>query len=191
MQQQFYLTLFASTAIIPPMILTAFRTRMGWVALVADRHGLIASTLPRSSQHAALAECRSQLPPVAEFFPSPADIATNALTRLAQRKLERYFAGERISFDDLPFDDTRATPFQQRVWRLTRAIPYGSTRTYDSLARAAGHPNAARAVGQCMARNPLPIIVPCHRVVGSTGNLRGFGGGLAMKRALLEMEGAL
>lgn len=166
------------------MILTAFRTRMGWVALAADQHALIASTLPRPSQRAALAQCAAQLS-------STTEIATNALTRLAQRKLERYFAGERISFDDLPFDDSHATPFQQCAWRLTRSIPYGSTRTYDSLARAAGHPNAARAIGQCMAHNPLPIIVPCHRVLGSTGDLRGFGGGLAMKRALLKMEGAL
>ncbi len=166
------------------MILTAFRTPTGWVALAADRHALFASTLPHSSQRAALTACGSRLP-------SPAPVGTNALTRSARRLLERYFAGEHVSFDDLPFDDSSATPFQRCVWQLTRAIPYGSTRTYDSLARSAGHPHAARAIGQCMARNPLPIIVPCHRVVGTAGDLRGVGGGLAMKRALLEMEGAL
>ncbi len=110
--------------------------------------------------------------------------------RRARAKITRYFTGQHVSFDDLPFDDSHATEFQRRVWRVTRAIPYGTTRTYHEMARAVGRPNAARAVGQCMARNPLPIIIPCHRLVGSSGDLRGFGGGIAMKRALLEMEGA-
>lgn len=184
MQQHFELTLFTTIAIILAMILTAFRTRMGWVALVADHRALIVSTLPRSSADTALAECRTVLR-------TAVPRGDNPLTHLAQHKLELYFAGERVSFDELAFDDARATAFQRSVWRLTRAIPYGSTRTYQSLARALRRPYAARAIGQCMARNPLPIIVPCHRVVGTAGDLRGFGGGLPMKRALLEMEGAL
>lgn len=166
------------------MILTCFHTRMGWVALLADDHALLGMTLPCATQRVALDELR------AEFHCQPPR-GENAITRHAQKKLERYFRGERVSFDEIPIDGSKATDFQQRVWRLTRAIPYGVTRTYDALARAVGRPYAARAVGQCMARNPLPIIIPCHRVVGSAGDLRGFGGGLAMKRALLEMEGAL
>lgn len=166
------------------MILTCFHTRMGWVALLADDHALLGMTLPRATRRVALDELR------AEFHCQPPR-GENAITRHAQKKLERYFRGERVSFDEIPIDGSKATDFQQRVWRLTRAIPYGVTRTYDALARAVGRPYAARAVGQCMARNPLPIIIPCHRVVGSAGDLRGFGGGLAMKRALLEMEGAL
>ena len=166
------------------MILTSFRTRMGWVAILANAHALIGITLPRSSRRAALDELR------AEFRCNP-PLDENTITRRPRQKLEHYFQCERISFDDLALDDSHATDFQRRVWQLTRAIPYGSTRTYHELARAAGRPNAARAIGQCMAKNPWPIIIPCHRVVGSTGDLRGFGGGLTMKRALLKMEGAL
>lgn len=166
------------------MILTCFHTRMGWVALLADDHALLGLTLPRTTRRAALDELR------VEFHCQPPH-GENVITRLTRQKIERYFHGERVTFDDIPIDGLKATEFQRRVWWLTRAIPYGATRTYDSLARAVGRPHAARAVGQCMARNPLPIIIPCHRVVGSGGDLRGFGGGLTMKQALLEMEGAL
>jgi len=77
------------------------------------------------------------------------------------------------------------------VWELTRAIPRGHTRAYGEIAREVGSPGAARAVGQSMARNPWPVVVPCHRVVASDGSLTGFGGGLVMKRRMLEMEGCL
>ncbi len=166
------------------MVLTCFHTRLGWVALLANDDALLGITLPRATRRAALGELRT------EFHCHPSR-GENPLTRRAQLQLERYFRGEHVVFDDIPIDGSTGTDFQQRVWKLTRAIPYGATRTYTELARAAGRPNAARAIGQCMARNPLPIIIPCHRVVGSAGDLRGFGGGLAMKRALLEMEGAL
>ncbi len=159
-------------------VANCFHTRLGWVALLADEHALLAMTLPQTSRHAAL-----------DKLPNGFQLGENALVRRARAKIIRYFSGHRVSFDDLPFDDSRATEFQRRVWRLTRAIPYGETRTYHAIARAAGRPNAARAVGQCNARNPLPIIIPCHRLVGSAGDMRGFGGGIAMKRALLEMEG--
>jgi methylated-DNA-[protein]-cysteine S-methyltransferase len=105
-------------------------------------------------------------------------------------KLQRYFNGEPIDFDE-PLDPSIGTEFQRRVWSITRAIPRGWTRTYGEIAREAGSPRAARAVGQSMARNPWPVIVPCHRVVGSDGSLTGFGGGLKMKRGMLEMEGGL
>ncbi len=170
--------------IIPPMVLTCFHTRLGWVALLASDDALLGITLPRATHRAAIEELRT------EFHCRPSR-GENRLTRRAQLQLARYFRGERVSFDDIPIDGSTGTDLQQRVWKLTRAIPYGATRTYTELACAAGRPNAARAIGQCMARNPLPIIIPCHRVVGSAGDLRGFGGGLAMKRALLEMEGAL
>jgi O-6-methylguanine DNA methyltransferase len=179
-----HLTLFVTANIIRSMIFTSFHTRMGWVALLADDQALLGLALPRATRRAALDELR------VEFHCQPPR-GENDITRLAQQKIERYFHGERVTFDGIPIDGFKATDFQRSVWRLTRAIPYGTTRTYDSLARAVGRPHAARAVGQCMARNPLPIIIPCHRVVGSGGDLRGFGGGLAMKQALLEMEGAL
>jgi methylated-DNA-[protein]-cysteine S-methyltransferase len=105
-------------------------------------------------------------------------------------KLRRYFSGEEVTFDE-PLDPTVGTGFQQRVWAITRAIPRGQTRTYGEIARKAGSPGAARAVGQAMATNPWPPIVPCHRVVGHAGQLTGFGGGLEMKRRMLVMEGAI
>lgn len=178
-----YLTHWASAIIIRTMIVTPFRTRLGWVALLADDHALLGLTLPRSTCHAAVTELRTEF----NCHPMPGE---NALTKRARGMLIRYFEGRRVVFDDLPVEQP-GTAFQQRVWQLTRAIPYGSTRTYHELACAAGRPRAARAVGQCNARNRLPIIIPCHRLVGSQGDLRGFGGGIPMKRTLLEMEGAL
>ncbi len=168
------------------MFVTSFLTRLGWVALLANDRVLLGMTLPRPTRRAAVQELHAewQAQRIRQIEPGG-----NSLTRRTRRMLTRYFLGRPVRFDGLPIE-TRGTAFQQRVWRLTRAIPYGSTRTYRSLARAAGRPNAARAVGQCMARNPLPIIIPCHRVVGSRGDLRGFGGGMPMKRTLLEMEGA-
>ncbi len=161
----------------PARLATCFRTRLGWVALLADEHVLIATTLPQPSRRAALARLPTDFQP-----------GENALIRRTRALIIRFFSGHRVSFNDLPCDDSLGTEFQRRVWLLTRAIPYGQTRTYGDLARAAGRPQAARAIGQCMARNPLPLIIPCHRLVGSAGDLRGFGGGLAMKRALLKME---
>jgi methylated-DNA-[protein]-cysteine S-methyltransferase len=104
-------------------------------------------------------------------------------------KLRRYFDGEPVAFDE-PLDPGIGTAFQRRVWAATRAIPRGQTRTYGQLAREVGSPGAARAVGQAMAHNPWPVIVPCHRVVGHDGRLTGFGGGLAMKERMLAMEHA-
>jgi methylated-DNA-[protein]-cysteine S-methyltransferase len=104
----------------------------------------------------------------------------------AQRQLAEYFAGERRSFD-LPLDP-RGTPFQLGVWRLLGEIPYGETISYGEQARRLGRLGAARAVGAANGRNPLSIVVPCHRVVGADGRLVGFGGGLDAKRYLLDLE---
>jgi methylated-DNA-[protein]-cysteine S-methyltransferase len=106
----------------------------------------------------------------------------------AVRELEEYFAGERRTFS-VPLAP-RGTTFQLSVWQALRAIPYGVTLTYGDLARRLGCPAGARAVGLANGANPLPIIVPCHRVIGADGSLTGFGGGLAIKRALLALEGA-
>ncbi len=105
----------------------------------------------------------------------------------AVRQLGAYFAGELTDFDlELA---PRGTPFQLSVWRALRRIPYGQTVSYGELARAIGRPRASRAVGAANGSNPLPIVVPCHRVIGSTGKLTGFGGGLKTKAALLALEG--
>ena len=111
-----------------------------------------------------------------------------ALTACA-RQLTGYFTGTRLGFD-LPLAPA-GTPFQRAVWEALAAIPYGELRSYRDIARAIGRPAAVRAVGAANGRNPLPIVVPCHRVVGSDGSLTGFAGGLGIKRKLLELEGAL
>lgn len=104
----------------------------------------------------------------------------------ARRQLSEYFAGERRKFD-LPVQLT-GTEFQVRVLEALREIPYGETVTYGDIAKRIGRPKAVRAVGAANGRNPLPIVVPCHRVIGSTGDLTGFGGGLDTKEALLRHE---
>ncbi len=102
------------------------------------------------------------------------------------RQLEAYFAGELTDFS-LALAP-RGTPFQLSVWQALREIPYGATRSYGELARAIGRPKASRAVGAANGSNPLPIVVPCHRVIGSSGKLTGFGGGLEAKAILLSLE---
>jgi O-6-methylguanine DNA methyltransferase len=104
-------------------------------------------------------------------------------------ELEEYFSGSRREFS-FPLD-LRGTDFQLACWRALLAIPYGETRTYADIAGAVGRPNAFRAVGMANNRNPIAIVVPCHRVIASDGTLCGYGGGLSVKRKLLELEGAL
>lgn len=107
----------------------------------------------------------------------------------ASRQLREWFAGSRTAFD-LPLDLDRATAFQRRAWLALAEIPYATTRSYGEQARVLGHPRAARAVGAANGRNPLPVVLPCHRLVGADGALTGFGGGLQVKRALLAHEAA-
>jgi methylated-DNA-[protein]-cysteine S-methyltransferase len=115
-------------------------------------------------------------------------IADGAPFRLVIGQLGEYFAGERRRFD-LPLAP-QGTEFQRRVWRALTEIPYGKTVSYGELARHIGKPGAPRAVGLANGANPLPIIVPCHRVIGADGSLTGFGGGLPIKRKLLALEAA-
>jgi methylated-DNA-[protein]-cysteine S-methyltransferase len=121
----------------------------------------------------------------------PAEIAEDPeLARKPFREviaqLEGYFVRQRFSFD-LPLVP-EGTPFQREVWSALLAIPYGETVSYSELARRLGRSNASRAVGAANGRNPIPIIIPCHRVIGADGSLTGFGGGLPIKRRLLELE---
>ncbi len=103
-------------------------------------------------------------------------------------KLKDYLEGKKVFFSE-PLDLRGATPFQRAVWERTGTIPYGEVRSYDWLAKRIGHPQAARAVGRSLALNPLPILIPCHRVVRKNGGLGGFSGGSGLKRRLLEVEG--
>jgi methylated-DNA-[protein]-cysteine S-methyltransferase len=107
----------------------------------------------------------------------------------ARRELDEYFAGKRRSFD-LRLDLRAMPPFTLEVLDELARVPYGETTTYGALARRVGHPRAARAVGTVMHRNRIPIVLPCHRVVGATGSLTGYAGGLDRKETLLELEGA-
>ena len=117
----------------------------------------------------------------------PAGEETPVLAR-GRAELLEYFRGERRAFT-VPLEP-RGTPFQRRVWDALAAVPWGETVTYGALARQIGSPGAVRAVGQANHRNPLPIFLPCHRVVGADGSLTGYAGGLDMKRFLLDLEGA-
>jgi methylated-DNA-[protein]-cysteine S-methyltransferase len=107
-----------------------------------------------------------------------------------RRQLDEYFKGTRTSFE-LPVDLRQSAPFSRTVLEKLARVPYGRVTTYGALARAADRPQAARAVGTVMNRNPIPIVLPCHRVVGANGSLVGYGGGLERKERLLELEGAI
>jgi methylated-DNA-[protein]-cysteine S-methyltransferase len=113
--------------------------------------------------------------------------ATHPVLLAACEQMAQYFAGERLVFD-LPLGLLAGTTFQRHVWAALRAIPAGTTTSYGALAQGVGRPKAVRAVGAAVGRNPLGIVVPCHRVVGSQGALTGYAGGLERKRALLELE---
>ena len=115
------------------------------------------------------------------------DGARTELTDRTFDELERYFAGALREFT-VPVAFTFGTPFQHAVWHALQQIPYGQTRTYAQIAQAVGRPKAVRAVGSANNRNPIPFIVPCHRVVGANGNLVGYAYGVEMKRSLLLME---
>ncbi|WP_344287640.1 methylated-DNA--[protein]-cysteine S-methyltransferase [Streptomyces synnematoformans] len=123
--------------------------------------------------------------PAEETFGTPADAADPPFAAVAAQ-LRAYFAGERTDFD-LPLR-LAGTPFQQRVWEQLRQIPYGETLSYGELAERVGNPAASRAVGMANGRNPVGIIVPCHRVVGANGSLTGYGGGIDRKKQLLALE---
>ena len=149
-------------------------TPIGPLGLVGDGAALLQVRLPERGAPAALADAGRR---------------DDAALAEARAQLEAWFAGERQDFElELA---AVGSPFQQRVWAALRTIPYGRTTSYGAIAAQLGRPTASRAVGAANGRNPLPIIVPCHRVIGADGALTGFGGGLACKRWLLEHEGAL
>ncbi len=157
---------------------TVFETAFGWVGVLASGYGLLATSLPQPT----IEQARTELgPDVAAAIWSPGRFSGLASC------LRSYFRGGLVAFPD-QLDLTLATPFEREVWVAARLIPYGETRSYRWIAGQIGRPRAARAVGQALSRNPLPIIVPCHRVITSEGGLGGFGGGLEMKRRLLALE---
>lgn len=150
------------------MRIAKLETPVGTLTLVAADAGLRAVLFP------------------GEASPEGAVEGAHPLLASAERQLQEYFAGERRTFE-LPLDPV-GTPFQRRCWLALSSIPYGTTISYGEQARRLEHPRAARAVGAANARNPIPIVFPCHRVVGVNGALTGYGGGLDAKRILLDHE---
>lgn len=165
------------------MGLYVFPTRLGWMGLTYSPRGLTRLVFGHRSASAACAALRAD-------SATPLDREPPTWVTLLARALTDYAEGRNVSFTSVQLDLTGLTPFQRRVLAVCRRIPRGSVVTYRQLAAAAGSPGAARAAGQCMAKNRFPLIVPCHRVVGSRGALGGFSApqGLAMKRRLLAME---
>ena len=155
---------------------TTFKTDFGWVVLIGSEGKVVGVELPRPTRRAAI-----------EGIPADAEESYERFGALPEQ-LKRYFAGERVTFDcDVEFDGLGS--FERRILDETRKIPYGRITTYGSLASRTGRPRAARAVGNAMRKNPLPIIIPCHRVLHADGSLGGFAAGLEMKRRLLSLEG--
>lgn len=155
----------------------AFLTPFGAMVVTADEQGAIVQLLlPGKAADRAAADLQGR------------GLGEVALFGDALGQLNDYFAGRRRTFT-VPVNP-QGTPFQRKVWEALQEIPYGTTISYSELADRVGDPNAVRAVGLANARNPIPIIIPCHRVIGKDGSLTGFGGGIALKASLLRLEGA-
>ena len=153
----------------------------GWIALLAGPNGL-----RRISLKPERADALAALAPDLDGAIATDD---DAILTQAHRHLTAYFAGDCAALSQIDLDLTGAPPFYRAAWDACRTIPAGATRSYRWLATAAGNPDAVRAAGQAMAKNPLPLVIPCHRVIGSGGGLHGYGGGgIAVKSWLLDLE---
>jgi methylated-DNA-[protein]-cysteine S-methyltransferase len=154
-------------------------TSLGWVGVLASDRGIRKLVLPTQSPQEAV----EGLQPEAR----DAELSPDRFQEL-QSRLEALFSGESAALDGESLDLDEASPFFRRAWQACRTIPRGETRSYAWLAAEAGSPRAMRAAGQAMARNPVALIIPCHRVIGSDGGLHGYGGGLGLKQRLLDAE---
>ncbi len=181
-----------------------FPTRWGWMGLSTSAKGVRAIVLAKPSRHAverALAGCRGSKFDVrgsiratdnktASSSRQPRTSNPEPILREAQRQVLRYLAGRSRALD-FPVDLSGGTPFQRRVWQTAMPIPYGRARSYRWIASKIGGRRYSRAVGNALGANPVPLIVPCHRVVAHDASLGGFSCGLAIKRKLLDLEGTL
>jgi len=154
-------------------------TCLGWTGVVGSPNGLKKVILPLKSKEAVLGRITS--------YGCEAENQDLAYSNELCDRLRRYFGGESVDFAD-KLDLSGTTRFQQNVWLTVHNIPRGGTRSYGWVAKQLGLPKAARAVGQALGRNPVPIVIPCHRVIGSDGKLGGFGGGVEIKKYLLQLE---
>lgn len=159
-----------------------FNSSLGVIRIASTEKGVCKIALPEESQEEFFRWLR------AHFGPQNV-IEDKGKNEAVLAELEKYLADELREFQS-PLD-LRGTEFQKKVWREVRAIPYGATRSYRAIAEKIGHPRAYRAVGTANGANPIPIIVPCHRVIGKDGSLKGYGSGLAMKERLLRLERAI
>lgn len=155
---------------------------IGALRLAATRVGLLRLALPRGGGEGFSGWLRRHVPDGERIAGQPA-------LEVARKQLDEYFAGERLAFN-VPLD-LRGTPFQLRCWQALLEIPLGQTRSYGQIARGLGKPRATRAVGSANGANPIPLLVPCHRVIASDGKLGGYRGGLDTKRKLLAFEQSL
>ena len=155
-----------------------FNTSVGWLGILASAKGLLCVTLPQRS-----------VQDVRRLLGDRVNQATWSPHRFEDliERFRLYFSGHKAEFPD-ELDLSAATPFRRKVWQTTRRIPYGETRSYAWVAEQIRKPEAARAVGQALGRNPLPVIIPCHRVLNSDGRLGGYRGGLEMKSHFLGLE---
>ncbi len=163
---------------------TLIETTLGWVGISGDGQGLTKLVLPEKTRKEALDKLSINLQPGNQLI-----LLDSRFASLVD-KITGYFHGKRENFDRETVNLYGYTPFQQKVLHEARKIPYGETRTYQWLAEQAGHSRAYRAVGGVMSMNPLPLIIPCHRVISSQGKLGGFSatGGVALKKKMLELE---
>lgn len=160
-----------------------FRSPWGWMGISESSKGIHAIVLPKRLKRAVESDLRAQ-------SNEPLQQGTSAGLKTAQRQLLDYLAGKRDRFD-VPLDLSQGTPFQRQVWRTLQRVPYGKLRSYQWIASRVGGRRYARAVGNAVGANPLPIVIPCHRIVAHDASLGGFSGGLPMKRKLLSLEGTL
>ncbi|MBI5029410.1 MAG: methylated-DNA--[protein]-cysteine S-methyltransferase [Chloroflexi bacterium] len=161
--------------------LSTFRTRIGWIGVAFNERGIVALKLPRGSRAESMSSLKSEFVD-AEILAQPPDKIL--------REITEYVEGRRRTFD-LKLDWSSLKPFQRAVLEAANKIPFGETRSYAWIAQQIGNPRASRAVGQALGANPIPIILPCHRIIASNGSLGGYGGGLPLKVKLLKLEGAI
>lgn len=158
-----------------------FKTGIGWCGVVSSKKGILRIVIGYSSPERVIKKIRAEFGRGITETPAKGSIAD---------KITRYFSGEKVSFNCV-LDWSSLSSFQQKVLKVAKKVPYGAVESYGCLARKAGCPKGSRAVGRALARNPFPLVVPCHRIVRGDGGLGGFsaGGGTPLKKKLLKLEG--
>lgn len=158
---------------------TGIESPIGNLLIASSVHGLVRIVLPNKGIPDRISRLR-------EDFPDAELVEDKAKNETAVQQLQEYFEGSRTTFS-LPMD-LRGTKFQKTVWQAVARVTYGQTRSYGEIAKEIDNPNASRAVGSANKTNPIPIVIPCHRIIGSDGSMTGYGGGIPLKEKLLRLE---